>query len=41
MWAFWLGYEMLQDAILMGIKTVSLDDGDAKYKDGWDARTGS
>lgn len=34
-------YEMLQDAILMGIQTVNLGDGDAEYKDQWGAKPGS
>ena len=34
-------YEMLQDAILMGIQTVNLGDGDAEYKDRWGAKPGS
>ncbi len=34
-------YEMLQDAILSGIKTVNLGDGDAAYKDRWGAKPGA
>ena len=34
-------YEMLQDSIHMGIKTVNLGDGDAEYKDRWGAKPGS
>ncbi len=34
-------YEMLQDSIHMGIKTVNFGDGDAEYKDRWGAKSGS
>ena len=34
-------YEMLQDSIYMGIKTVNLGDGDFEYKDRWGAKPGS
>ena len=34
-------YEMLQDSINMGIKTVNLGDGDFEYKDRWGAKPGS
>jgi hypothetical protein len=34
-------YEMLQDSIHMGIKTVNFGDGDDEYKDRWGAKSGS